>query len=118
MQRVLVVLLALIVAVLVVSVGVANRHIVSVTLDPFGRMESPLAFDLPLALLMFVVFMAGLILGGLATWLGQGKWRRTARTRTREVYHWRAQADRLAREIDEKGPGSGRPQVAKLAHGR
>jgi hypothetical protein len=42
----------------------------------------------------------GLLIGGLATWLGQGKWRRMARQRGQESTHWRRQADRLEKELE------------------
>jgi hypothetical protein len=114
--------LAIVAAVILVPIGVANRHVVSVTLDPFGRMNTSLAFDIPLSLLLFIVLFVGILLGGLATWLGQGKWRRTARRKSREVYHWKSEADRLSREVGG-GAGDGRATTGggrsmKLVPGR
>jgi uncharacterized integral membrane protein len=88
-------------ALLLIPFGVANRHLVPVTFDPFGQLNSSFAFDVPLALMLFITFIGGLLLGGLATWISQGKWRRTARNKSRESYQWKAEADRLARERDE-----------------
>ena len=44
------------------------------------------------------MLIAGVVLGGFATWVGQSKWRRTARGRTQESIRWKAEAERLARE--------------------
>jgi putative membrane protein len=57
----------LIIAILLVLLGifaVANRQAISLSLDPL-----PFAIDLPLYLLVFLVFAAGLVLGMLAQWL-------------------------------------------------
>jgi uncharacterized integral membrane protein len=104
-------LLAVLAAVIIVPFGLANRAPVLVSVDPFGRAASGLAFEAPLSLILFLVFMVGLLLGGLAMWLSQSKWRRTARVRTREAFRWRAEATRLTRERDtvaEKAIGSRR----------
>jgi uncharacterized integral membrane protein len=104
-------LLAFVTALIVVPFGLANRLPVAVSLDPFGRASAGLTFEAPLSLVLFLVFMAGLLLGGLAMWLSQSKWRRTARVRTREAFRWRSEATRLTRERDsgaEKAISSGR----------
>ena len=121
MRRFFILLLALIAAVIIMPLGIANRQPVTLNLDPFGRAASPLAVDLPLSLLMFLTLMLGLLTGGLATWLGQGKWRRTARHKSREAYQWKSEADRLSRDHGESvmaqsGRTGSRP--AKLVHGR
>ena len=123
MRRFFVILFALAAAAILMPIGIANRQPVTLNLDPFGRTGTPLALDMSLSLLMFFVFMLGLLVGGLATWAGQGKWRRTARIKSREAFQYKAQADRLAREQDgstgiampEAGP---RTRAARLAHGR
>lgn len=111
MRRFLWLLLAIAVAIVIVPFGLANRTPIAVSVDPFGRATSGLVFEAPLSLVLFAVFMAGLLLGGLAMWLSQSKWRRTARVRTREAFRWRNEATRLTRERDtgaEKAIGSGR----------
>jgi len=118
-------LLAVIAALVLMPLGIGNRQPVSLNLDPFGRPDTLYAVAMPLSLLLFVVFMLGLLIGGFATWAGQGKWRRTARIKTREAFQWKAQADRLAREQDmPQGAntaydvGVTRNRAARLAHGR
>ena len=117
--------LVVIAAAVLIPAGVSNRQPVSLNLDPFGRAGSPLALDMPLSLLIFLVFMLGLLAGGLVTWAGQGKWRRTARLKSREAFQWKAQADRLGREQDASAAGAApqagaapRTRAQRLAHGR
>ena len=113
MQKVLSVILAILAIAIIVPFGVANRHLVPVTLDPVRRLDSTLAYDVPLSLVIFVAFMAGLLIGAFVMWMSQSRWRQTARIRTREAYRWRSEADRLARERDERaakglpGPSAG-----------
>ena len=107
MKRILWLILALIAALVIVPFGVVNRHPVTVSLDPFARPQPLLSADIPLSLLMFLTFMAGLIVGGLVVWFGQGKWRRTARTSRREMNVWRSEADRLANERDKNAGAPG-----------
>ena len=89
----------------------------TVLLDPFARPQPLLSADVPLSLLMFVTFMAGLVVGGLVVWFGQGKWRRTARTSRREVHLWRSEADRLANERDKSASGSGAQMSVSAPNG-
>lgn len=85
------------IAVLLVAFSLANRHAVTVSLDPFG-MAPGLAFSLPLFLLLFLVLLAGLLIGGIAAWLRQAHWRRQARREHREAEHWRGRAEAAARD--------------------
>ncbi|MBX3456089.1 LapA family protein [Ferrovibrio sp.] len=58
-------LIAALVLLLLAVFAVANRQTVSVSLDPL-----PFAMDLPLYLLVFGIFLVGLVLGALGQWLG------------------------------------------------
>src|SRR6266566_8659391 len=59
--------------------AVANRHFVTVSLDPFNTTDPALAVSLPLFVLIIAVAVVGVLAGGSATWLGQRRWRRAAR---------------------------------------
>ena len=107
MKRIFWLFVAILAALVIVPFGVVNRHPVTVSLDPFARPQPLLSADVPLSLLIFMTFMAGLFVGGLVVWFGQGKWRRTARTSRREVHLWRSEADRLANERDKSGGATG-----------
>jgi hypothetical protein len=93
-------LIGFICAVLLVTIAVANRHAVRLALDPFNPQNPVVAVDLPFYGYLFAALIVGVVLGGAATWLSQGKWRRIARTRTQEALRWRAEAERLTRERD------------------
>ncbi len=66
-------------AVLIIAFSVANRQAVTVSFDPFSATTPAYAATLPLFVVLFGVLILGVVVGGFATWLGQGKWRRRAR---------------------------------------
>jgi uncharacterized integral membrane protein len=72
-------------AVVIIAFAVANRQSVTLSLDPFSASEPAAWLTLPLFALVIGVFTVGVIAGGVATWLGQGKWRRRARRLEREA---------------------------------
>ena len=59
--------------------AVANRHFVTVSFDPFNARDPSIAIALPLFALIILVAMLGVLAGGIATWIRQGYWRRSAR---------------------------------------
>lgn len=65
--------------------ALANRHEVLFSLDPFTPETPALALQLPLILVIFLSVLAGLLLGGAATWTRQSKWRKEARQSRRDV---------------------------------
>ena len=89
-----------VVGVLVITLSVANRHSVTFALDPFHPTAPAIAIVSPMWLYLLIMFAFGAIAGGLVTWLGQGKWRKMARTRAQEALRWKGEADRLIRERD------------------
>lgn len=97
--------------VVLVALAVVNRKPALLILDPFGGAEPTLSIEAPLFLLLLLAFAVGLIVGGLATWLGQGKWRRTARVEAREARDWRREADRLEKELEGTDRGAPRAQL-------
>jgi uncharacterized integral membrane protein len=91
---------ALLSAVLLVTLAVANRDPVRLVLDPF-KPDAPVIFmTLPLYAYLLSALILGVMLGGAAVWFGQGRWRKTARLKTQDAMRWQAEADRLARERD------------------
>ncbi|PPD28626.1 MAG: hypothetical protein CTY20_09205 [Hyphomicrobium sp.] len=100
LRRVVLLLVTFPAAALLITLAIANRHAVRLVLDPF-RPEAPaISLVLPFYAYIFGTLMIGVLLGGTAVWLGQGRWRRTARNRSQEAMRWQAEADRLARERD------------------
>jgi hypothetical protein len=86
--------------VVLIALAVVNRKPVQLVLDPFGALNPTIAIQAPLFLLLLGTFAFGLIVGGIATWFSQGKWRRMAREETRQARDWRRQADRLEKELE------------------
>lgn len=66
-------------AAVLVALAVANRGPVLFTLDPFNPGSSLLSWNVPLFALLFLALIIGLVLGSLATWIAQGRHRRSAR---------------------------------------
>jgi hypothetical protein len=96
-------------ATLLVALAVVNRKTAILVLDPFGGVEPRLSLEAPLFLFLLGAFALGLIVGGIATWLSQGKWRRTARAGAREARDLRRQTSRLEKELE--GLHSAPPRV-------
>jgi uncharacterized integral membrane protein len=108
------VLVAFPVAVLLVTLAVANRHPVRLVLDPFRPDEPILSLVLPFYAYLLGVLLMGIVIGGGAVWLAQARWRRTARRRAAEAQRWQAEADRLARERQAQHQSPGR-QLAPVS---
>jgi hypothetical protein len=98
-------------AVVLIALAVVNRKPALLILDPLGGTEPGLSLEAPLFLFLLGAFAFGLVVGGIATWLGQGKWRRLAREETRQARDWRRQADRLEKELEGTGRSAPRAQL-------
>ncbi len=72
-------------AIVIIAFAVANRQLVTVSLDPFSADQPAASLTLPLFALIIVLLILGVVIGGIAAWLRQSKWRRTARRLEREV---------------------------------
>ncbi len=99
-RKVILVLVVVPLGVVLVALAVVNRTPAQLILDPFGGTEPGLSLQAPLFLFLLGAFALGLVVGGVATWFGQGKWRRLAREETRQARDWRRQADRLEKELE------------------
>jgi uncharacterized integral membrane protein len=84
-------------ALIIVVFALANRQIVTITFDPFG--DSTIAFSMPLFALAFVLVILGVIIGGVAAWLRQHKWRRAAHQYERDLAAARGERDMLKRDL-------------------
>jgi uncharacterized integral membrane protein len=102
-------------AILVVF-AVANRHMVTVSFDPFNSDDPALGFALPLFVVIIAVAILGVVAGGSATWFGQRRWRRAARQHEADaralraqLADWRANASMPQRQ--DSGASAAVPQV-------
>jgi uncharacterized integral membrane protein len=71
--------------------AVANRHLVTVSFDPFNSTTPVVAVTLPLFVMIIAVAIIGVAAGGMATWFRQGRWRRAARQHEADARQARAQ---------------------------
>jgi hypothetical protein len=60
-------------------VAVANRHLVSFSLDPFNAKAPAVAVNLPLFWIIMATALVGVVLGGWSTWLSQAPVRQALR---------------------------------------
>ncbi len=72
-------------AAVIIAFAVANRQIVTVSFDPFSSVDPAYAATLPLFAVILLVLILGVLVGGVAAWLRQSKWRRAARNAEAEV---------------------------------
>jgi uncharacterized protein HemY len=85
MKRAIRLIILIPLGIVLVALALANRAPVLLSLDPF-RPEAPMAsLRVPLFVALLVVLLVGVAIGGIATWFGQGKWRRAARRRAMEL---------------------------------
>jgi uncharacterized integral membrane protein len=98
LRRIAWLLVAVPAGLLLVTLAVANRHKVRLVLDPFRRADPVISLELPFYAYLFGALLVGVVIGGMATWMSQARWRRSARRRAVEARRWQAEADRLGRE--------------------
>ena len=110
-RKLILVLVVLPLAVVLIALAVVNRKPALLILDPLGGSEPGLSLEAPLFLFLLGAFAFGLVVGGIATWIGQGKWRRLAREETRQAHDWRRQADRLEKELEGADRSTPRAQL-------
>lgn len=89
------------VALLVVLFSVANRAPVRVSLDPISRDAPAFALDLPLFAVILAAIAVGILIGGFASWLAQGKHRKAARVNRREADKLRNEAQSLRAAVPD-----------------
>jgi uncharacterized integral membrane protein len=89
-------------AIVIVMFAVANREVITVSFDPFDTVHPALAVKTPLFMLIFALVGLGVLVGGIAAWLKQHKWR--ARARRAE-----AEARDLRMRLDAEQPRSNVP---------
>ena len=102
--------------VILVVFAVANRHMVTVSFDPFNSHDPALSLELPLFVVIVAVAILGVVVGGSAAWFGQRRWRRAARQHEADaremraqLAHWRAHAAMGQRR--DSAPPAAVPQV-------
>lgn len=87
--RLLVVVPLVLIAVLL---SVANRAPVQLSLDPFSADAPAVVWSAPLFAVVLLAVAVGVLLGGIAVWWSQGRYRRAARQFGRELAGMKADA--------------------------
>lgn len=110
----------LIVALVIAMLSVANREIVTFSLDPL-----PFLFDLPLYILLLAAGFLGLVIGALSVWLRKTSAAMESRALRRDVAALKSRESALMRELEEEraksammtaGPAVAAPTERQLEH--
>ena len=86
-------------AAVIIAFAVANRQSVTVSFDPFSAASPAYATTLPLFVAIFAVLILGVLVGGIAAWVGQRKWRRAARKLDGEARALQQEMDAIRRRF-------------------
>ena len=106
-------------AVILLVFAVANRHLVTVSFDPFNSNDPALGITLPLFVVIIAVAILGVVAGGSATWFGQRRWRRAARQHEADARELRAQlADWRANALSQQRDQAPPPTVPQVGYRR
>jgi hypothetical protein len=101
LRRIVTALVLVPLAILLVAFAVANRQSVIISFDPLAPADPAYALVLPLFALILFLAIGGVVVGGVAAWLRQAKWRRAARLAQGEARELRAEVERLKRRVGE-----------------
>jgi uncharacterized integral membrane protein len=112
LRRLVSLLIAFPLGVILVALAVSNRHPVQLILDPFKPESPALALELPFYAYILGALVLGVVLGGVATWMSQSRWRRTARVQGQRAQRFEAEADRLTRQKEADVPNTKQLAVA------
>ncbi|RLQ86909.1 LapA family protein [Notoacmeibacter ruber] len=91
-SRILTAVILVPLAIILVALAVVNRQSVPLTLDIFQTGNENLSIALPLFIWLLAALILGMVIGGVASWIRQGRYRRLAKKRKHEV-------ERLENEI-------------------
>jgi uncharacterized integral membrane protein len=89
------------IALAIVLFAVANRAPVRVSFDPISRDAPVFTFDIPLFAVVLAAIAIGVLIGGLASWLAQGKHRKAARRNRREAETLRSETQMLRAAVPD-----------------
>ncbi len=106
LRRIVAAIILIPLAIIIIAFAVANRHFVTVSFDPFSGDEPVASVRLPLYALVIILLIVGVLIGGFASWLRQGKWRGSARRSERELKDLRGKLAALEGGKDRPVPGT------------
>jgi uncharacterized integral membrane protein len=106
LRRIVSILVVVPLAIVIVAFAVANRQSVTVSFDPFSSANPAYATTIPLFVLIFALLILGVLVGGVAAWFRQGRWRRTARRLEGEVRTLHQEMDGIRRRFAPEPPAT------------
>jgi uncharacterized integral membrane protein len=95
MRKFFTVLIVIPLGLLFIVFAVANRHLVTVSFDPFNSRDPSVGVTMPLFAVIIAVAVLGVAAGGTATWIRQRHWRRAARQHEADARQAQAQLAEL-----------------------
>ncbi|HVZ13413.1 MAG TPA: LapA family protein [Bauldia sp.] len=110
MRRFLYLFVLLPIAIVVVALSVANREWVIFSLDPIGPAAPGWSLGAPLFVFLFAAVALGIVIGGVAAWIRQGRWRHAARMERTTADRLRADIQRLTERLEAITPAIGAPR--------
>jgi len=117
-RKLVTVLILIPLALAIVLFAVGNRGPVALTFDPFAS-ESPMfTFSAPVFLVLLGTLIVGVVIGGMAAWSRQSKWRRRARRLAADLKAAQAENAALRRQLETPVTAPQPPQtsIASIAY--
>ena len=109
LRKILTAIVLIPLALVMIALAVANRHSVTISLDPFAGSEPAVSVTLPLFALIFILLIVGVFIGGAATWLRHGRWRWMARRLEGELRSVRGKIAAMEGREGASAPGFRQP---------
>lgn len=118
LRKALVAIILIPIVLVLVMFAVANRQVVTLSFDPFDAANPAYAVAVPLFVLIFILVVLGVLLGGIAAWLRQGRWRRAARRLDGQMRRLNDEVHELRRrELERRSPPTSPSQAPMLPPG-
>ncbi len=95
------IIIVLPIAIVLIVLSVANRQTVTMAFNPFEPGDQLLSLSAPFFVYLFGALILGMVIGSLATWWTQGKYRKKARQSARDASRWQSEAGTQRKRADE-----------------
>ena len=107
LRRIVLVFFTIPIAIVLISLAVANRASVPISLDIINPGNPAMTWSAPMFVWLFAAMAIGVVLGGVATWFTQGKHRKLERQFKRQADELRYEVEDAKRKAEHEGtPGS------------
>jgi uncharacterized integral membrane protein len=114
LRKIVTALIVVPLAVVIIAFAVANRQTVTVSFDPFSSVSPAYAATLPLFAVIFTGLILGVLIGGIAAWIRQSKWRRMARRLDADVRALHQELETIRRRCGSSEPATAAPEPPPL----